>query len=283
MAGVSGAGKSTALNLLEDQGYFCIKNLPYFLCEQTVLHLKQNKQYYAKVAISLSSYSFLTENTRMINQLQKTHDLVLESWFVTADPEVLLMRYDETKKCHPFSTWIKRSPQAINAELEALVKYAQLADYTIDTTMLSVQQLRQLLLNRLKQNTPTDAQPQYTEIHLFSFGFKHGMPKKADYIFDVRSLPNPYWNKALRPYSGQDQPVIDYLLNQSAVQEMVVDIAALLNKWCVTHQQQARSYIEIGIGCTGGQHRSVFIVEQLKQKLSDVFPEITLTHRELEK
>ncbi|WP_119343612.1 RNase adapter RapZ [Facilibium subflavum] len=282
VAGVSGAGKSTIVNVLEDQGFTCIENLPCFLLVQTIDYLKQiNKAGGIKAAISLSSDSLSSENLTDLDRLVESVDVTIQRWFVTADPEVLLARYGETRRRHPFSVTIKHLPQAIKAEVSALAHYAQMADYTVDTTTLSVQKLKTLIVKRL-QSTLTQKYSS-TEIHLFSFGFKYGMPKKADYIFDVRCLPNPYWDKALRAYSGQDAPVIDYLSNQDSVEAMIQDIALFLNKWCIQHQAQGRDYIEIGIGCTGGQHRSVFIVDRLEKHLGSVFADITVTHRELGK
>ncbi len=278
LAGVSGAGKSTVLSILEDQGFFCIENLPYFLLDQTLFHLLNTEQYNKNIVISLAPHSFLESEIFIVDDLKKKYHFNLACWYITADRNVLIKRYDETRRRHPFSVQGMTLEKAIDLELSALESYAYASDYTLDTTSLSQQQLRELLQKKLlNQGEPI------TQIKLFSFGFKHGMPQKADYLFDVRSLINPYWNKKLRLLTGKDQEVIKYLESQPLVHEMIRDISLFITKWCGLQQKQGKSYIDIGIGCTGGQHRSVYVAEALYKKLSTSFEDLLIWHRELDK
>ena len=279
VAGVSGAGKSTVLNLLEDNGFFCIENLPCFLLEKTLKHLIINDNYKGKVAISFSSYHLMSQSLSFINSLSKKPNIQIQKWYVTASMNCLLKRYDESRRKHPFSKHVKCLSDAIKTEIQTLEFYVQCSDYVIDTTRITVPNLRKIISNRLDHSNEDETTS--TEVHIFSFGFKYGMPSKADYLFDVRNLPNPFWVDELRAYNGMDEQVINYLSGFEIVADMVADISSFLHKWCISHHDQARRYIEIGIGCTGGQHRSVYVAEQVKNKLYNSFPSIMISHSEV--
>ena len=276
LAGVSGAGKSTVLSILEDQGFFCIENLPLFLLEQTLAHVLNHSQYKQNIVISLAPHSFLENENFTVKHLQEKYQIILSSWYIEASRNVLIKRYDETRRRHPFSNKTMTLEHAIDAEFGVLESYASVADYTLDTTNLTLQELREMLCQKLLSKENSGSQ-----IKIFSFGFKYGMPQKADYLFDVRSLPNPYWDKRLRLKTGLDADVINYLSKQTQVLQMIDDVSHFLLKWCDLQQQQGKSYIDVAIGCTGGQHRSVYIVEELAKRLTANFNNVLVSHREL--
>ena len=278
VAGVSGSGKSSLLSLLEDYGYFCVENLPHMLLQETIAYLKQGNRY-QRIAISLSSLTFLHSDGLDISSIKVGFPYV-KLWFIECDRKTLLKRYDETRRPHPFFNQSKGLLNALELEDKALLAFSELADQHIDTSALTLQTFRKIVKERLilKQ------QPEHaTQIHIFSFGFKYGMPEKADYLFDVRVLPNPFWDKKLRILTGLDKPVVAYLERHSDVVEMYSDIYGFLNKWLKAGQQKEKSYIEVAIGCTGGQHRSVYMVEKLYQSLSRSYSNISITHQELNK
>lgn len=276
LAGVSGAGKSIVLSILEDQGFFCIENLPLFLLEETLAYVLSNAQYKQNIVISLAPHSFLENENYHIQYAQGKYQVNLTYWYIEASRDVLIKRYDETRGRHPFSDKTTTLEHAIDAEFAVLEQYASIADYTLDTTNLSLQELREIVCQKLLGKEKLSSQ-----IQVLSFGFKYGMPQKADYLFDVRSLPNPYWDKGLRLQTGLDFDVTDYLQKQPQVLEMIDDISKFLLKWCELQQQQGKSYIDVAIGCTGGQHRSVYIVEQLAGRLRVGFNNVIVSHREL--
>ncbi len=276
LAGVSGAGKSTVLSILEDQGFFCIENLPLFLLEETLAYVLSHPQYKQNIVISLAPHSFLANENCHVKHLQDKYQMNITYWYIEASRNVLIKRYDETRRRHPFSDNKMTLEHAIDAEFTVLESYASIADYTLDTTNLSLQELREIVCQKLLGQGKLSSQ-----IKVFSFGFKYGMPQKADYLFDVRSLPNPYWDKRLRLQTGLDLDVIEYLQKQPQVLEMIDDISKFVLKWCELQQQQGKSYIDIAIGCTGGQHRSVYIAGQLAKRLKTDFDNVIVGHREL--
>jgi len=276
LAGVSGAGKSTVLSVLEDQGFFCIENLPCFLLEQTLEHVLDNNRYKQNIVISLAPNSFSKDEVFSVACLRDKYQVDLSCWYIEASRNVLIKRYDETRRRHPFSDRLITLECAIDAEISVLESYAYAADYTLDTTNLNLHELREILCQKLLGKARF-----FGQIKITSFGFKYGMPQKADYLFDVRSLPNPYWNRRLRLQTGLDDEVISYLSEQPLVGEMIKAIGDFLLKWCTLQQQQGKSYIDVAIGCTGGQHRSVYIVEALAKILSLVFSDVVINHREL--
>ncbi|GGG00026.1 RNase adapter protein RapZ [Cysteiniphilum litorale] len=276
LAGVSGAGKSTVLSILEDQGFFCIENLPLFLLEETLAYVLSNPQYKQNIVVSLAPHAFLGNDTYDVKHFEEKYRVHLAYWYIEASRNVLIKRYDETRRRHPFSDKSTTLEHAIDTEFTILESYASIADYTLDTTNLSLQELREIVCQKLLGKDKLSSQ-----LKIFSFGFKYGMPQKADYLFDVRSLPNPYWDKRLRLQTGLDVDVIEYLQKQPQVLEMIADISKFLLKWCELQQQQGKSYIDIAVGCTGGQHRSVYIVEQLADQLRASFNNVIVSHREL--
>ncbi|MFZ9035298.1 MAG: RNase adapter RapZ [Francisellaceae bacterium] len=279
LAGVSGAGKTTVLNTLEDHGYFCIENLPFILLEKAIRHALRSRQYGRRIAVALDSISFM-ESGSWCDIYRRVRKLAVnvDTWYLRADLDQLVTRYNETRRRHPYSLCAQSLDEALMSENHALDIYAKTADHLFDTTALSALQLRELVIRQISDGFSTTRQLQ---IHLFSFGFKYGMPKKADYLFDVRCLPNPYWDSNLRALTGRDEAVKEYLSSQTEVMTMITDISDFMTKWCKRFEQQARTYLDIGIGCTGGQHRSVYIAEEVAMRISRAFPVYSVTHREL--
>lgn len=279
ISGRSGSGKSTALHVLEDIGFNCIDNLPASLLpalvQQLELHPK-NQQ----LAVSIDARNTL-QNLQQFPELlsqAKVPGLKVEILFLDARSSKLIQRFSETRRKHPLSSHTTDLKEAIALEREFLEPIANYADLTIDTTNLSLHQLRDLVKHRIIGNQDPGMSLQFK-----SFGFKHGIPVDVDLVFDVRCLPNPYWKQELREYTGQDQPVIDFLAGDHSVEDMIGDITAYLERWLPEFSANNRSYFTVAIGCTGGQHRSVYICERLYQHFKPSFPNAQWRHREIER
>jgi UPF0042 nucleotide-binding protein len=278
ISGVSGSGKSVALDALEDTGYYCIDNLPISLLEFLDKVIDSKKQ---KVAISLdarnapSSLDTLKSLLMRQKQLFETCHLV----YLDCDENELLKRYTETRRKHPLSLDGLTLREAIIKEREVMAPIADLADYSVNTTKLNPHELHSLI----NQYINNGEDPDNSMIVINSFGFKHGVPSEADFVFDVRCLPNPYWQQDLRNYSGQDNEVKKFLSKQKSVTELIGDIYSFLDKWLKVFSKGDRSYISIAIGCTGGQHRSVYVSEQLTTMIKDKFNNVVVKHRELKR
>ncbi|MGY5452058.1 RNase adapter RapZ [Agarivorans sp. MS3-6] len=255
VSGRSGSGKTVALRVLEDLGYYCVDNLPVLLWQPLIDNLSS----YPKVAISIDIRN-LPDEPSPIGQLIRSigPDVKLLSLFLDAKDEALIRRYSETRRVHPLSQNNLSLAEAIEAETELLAPISRNADLRIDTSRLSVHELSGLIRSRV-----TGDQQQQLILVFESFGFKNGVPSDADYMFDARFLPNPHWQEELRPLNGLDKPVQDYLSSQALVGEYIQQITDLLNSWLPHLEANNRAYLTIAIGCTGGQHRSVYVAEQL--------------------
>lgn len=279
VSGRSGSGKSTALDVLEDNDYYCIDNLPATLLPDLVERtLISGKSAYKNIAVSIDARNQpyqLEQFPQLLAQLKscKIHCLLL---FLDAGDTVLLKRFSETRRRHPLTSNTLSLPEAIAAEKQLLEPIIDLADLCIDTTHLNLYQLRDLIQLRV-----LDKQTPGTSFLLESFGFKRGSPVDADIIFDMRSLPNPYWVPELRGFSGLDQQVADYLQAQQQVEEMFADVFAYLHKWLPRIAASNRAYVTVGIGCTGGQHRSVYMTERLGKALSASLDNVQIRHRDV--
>lgn len=278
ISGRSGSGKSICLRLLEDFGFNCVDNLPLDLLPNLCQQISQRQEYLAvSVDARGSSTSDLTRFDVILNDLKKLqyNPVVI---YLDANSDTLLQRYSETRRKHPLTTDRIALKEAIETERGLLTPIVNAADFIIDTTGLTSQQLGKILRERI-----TSLQTSGLSILLQSFGYKYGIPADADFVFDVRALPNPYWQADLRDLTGLDAPVIEFLQQQPSVQAMQHDIAAFLDKWIPYFIADKRSYLTVSIGCTGGQHRSVYLVNFLAQKYRQVYPNILVRHRELEK
>lgn len=273
VTGQSGSGKSSALQVLEDLGYYCIDNLPLALLPEIVDKLDQenNLEQLALGVDVRSTRADLQEFDLVFEQLQK-HGSVDIIYLTTQDQE-LIARFSASRRPHPLSSRFKSLNECIQEEKNLLMPIQFRSSVHIDTTDKSVHDLKHVLLSKLGQ---TDN----LIVILQSFGYKHGIPLDADYVFDVRHLPNPHWDLELRKYSGLDAPVQKFFQQSPQTHEMFQDIHQFLEKWLPAFAEGHRHYITISIGCTGGQHRSVYIVDRLKKALEAKWS-IQVLHREM--
>ena len=273
VTGQSGSGKSSALQVLEDLGYYCIDNLPLALLPEIVAKLdsENNLEQLALGVDVRSTRADLQEFDLVFEQLQK-HGSV-DVIFLTTQDQQLIARFSSSRRPHPLSNRFNSLTECIEQEKTLLIPIQFRATIQIDTTDKSVHDLKHMLLSRLGQ---TDN----LIVILQSFGYKHGIPLDADYVFDMRHLPNPHWELELRKYSGLDEPVQKFLESSSQTTEMFKDVYNFLEKWLPAFAEGHRHYITISIGCTGGQHRSVYIVDRLKKALEAKWS-IQVLHREM--
>ena len=281
ITGISGSGKSVALTALEDAGHFCVDNLPPTLLRELVATRINETDQALAVAVDARSAASLTELPDDIRWLKEQgHDVKV--LFLTAKTESLVTRFSETRRSHPLSHRVNPSPEGghrltlmecIQQEREMLSAIEGLGN-VIDTSGLSANKLR----NWIKEIVGTEQSP--LTLLFESFAFKFGVPLDADLVFDVRVLPNPYYDLMLRPMSGRDAPVQTFLKAQPEVEELLGDIRAFIEKWLPSYRRDNRSYLTVGIGCTGGQHRSVYLAEQLAQYFQ-AYARVVVRHREL--
>ncbi|MEH6576362.1 MAG: RNase adapter RapZ [Amphritea sp.] len=279
LSGRSGSGKSTALQALEDVGFYCIDNLPALLLPELVNQVMADRDHPAQLAVSIDArnpHNNLQRFPEIFDQLRNRNGLSCEVLFLDSAEATLIKRYSATRRKHPLSDNQQGLQEAISQERHLLEPLADLADIRIDTTRLSLYELRDTIKLRIAQR-----QEQSLSIQFESFGFKHGVPLDVDITYDVRCLPNPYWIPELRGHTGLEKPVIDFLNNEAEAQDMVADITSFLTKWLPSFEKNNRSYITIGIGCTGGQHRSVYISERLASHFRLSMDNVHIRHREL--
>lgn len=277
ISGRSGSGKSTALHVLEDEGFYCIDNLPAALLAPLVEQMAQSANPSLKgVAVSIDARNTGHDLALFPAMLEtaKKH-MECEVIYLDAHKPTLIKRFSETRRKHPLSDSNTDLSGAIEAEKTLLAPIADLASLTINTSNLNLYQLRDLVLARVVRNPNSGL-----SLLFLSFGYKHGIPVDADLVFDVRCLPNPFWKPELRGWSGRDQPVIEFLDSEEHVQAMKNDIRDFLQKWLPSFRENRR-YLTVAIGCTGGQHRSVYLCEQLQQQFSSEYENTQVRHREL--
>jgi UPF0042 nucleotide-binding protein len=280
ISGLSGSGKTVALHTLEDEGFYCVDNLPLGLlagfAEQIMSH---QIQIYDNVAVGIDARSGVND-LRRFNEIIKTvikTGIEVETIYFQADINELIKRFSDTRRRHPLTKKGMPLTEAIDIERNLLAPITLDSDLCIDTTHTNVHQLRELVKKRLlnRQNTELS-------ILFQSFGFKHSVPSDSDFVFDVRCLPNPHWEPLLRPLTGQDPEVQDFLKEQTEVSDMFNHIRNFMAYWIPKFAQQNRYYLTVSIGCTGGQHRSVYMAEQLCQYFQHEFSNVSLRHREME-
>jgi UPF0042 nucleotide-binding protein len=274
LTGLSGSGKSVALRALEDSGFYCIDNLPATMLPLISHHVESAQ--YNKVAISIDCRSAgLEAFPSAIEQLKASGNQV-DVLFLDAKIETLVKRFSETRRKHPLSNGETTLAESILSERALLGDYSDLG-HRIDTSSISANTLR----NHIREFTE---RTNNIMVLLFtSFGFKEGIPLDADFVFDVRSLPNPHYDKALRPLTGKDAAVINFLESEPIALDMLADVKKYVQKWLYSFEQDNRSYLTVAIGCTGGQHRSVYFVEQLSGYLQDSKYNVIVRHRELDR
>lgn len=284
ISGLSGSGKTIALRTLEDLDFYCVDNLPIDMLEHFVEYISRKDVDYARVAIGIdirNSELSLRELPDIVQKLKSLYQnkIAVKLIFLSSDSKTLLKRYSETRRSHPLSSkqYNYSLTQAISQERKLLEPLATIADLILDTSKTTAPQLRDTVWRQASRNTDRKL-----SVLLQSFAFKRGVPFDADFVFDARCLPNPFWEKSLREYCGKDEPVIHFLDEKERVTDYYNDIFHLVNKWIPRFEEHDRSYLTIAIGCTGGKHRSVYIVEKLFRELAKNRENILIQHRELD-
>lgn len=278
ISGRSGSGKSTALHQLEDLGFYCVDNLPAALLPTLTLQLeKKHYESFRGIAVCIdvrNSPTDLAQVAKVIHALPES--INSQVLFLNAKPGVLTQRFSETRRRHPLSGDRHSLAEAIALESELLDGLLQEADWVIDTSDLTLYDLRALISSRLQP-------PNRESLSLLveSFGFKRGVPTDADLVFDARLLPNPHWESSLRPLTGRDTKVAEFLEAHPQTSLFADDISSMLLRWLPLYKASQRSYITIAIGCTGGQHRSVYIAERIFKDLKQEYADVQIRHREL--
>jgi UPF0042 nucleotide-binding protein len=280
VSGLSGSGKSIALDTLEDCGYYCIDNLPVTLLEDFISHVMLvDQKIYAKTAIGIDArnQSESLANFSESLELIRSKGIDCEIIFMQAEESTLLKRYSETRRRHPLTDQNVPLREALRIEKEMLTPVARHASVVIDTSRTHYHQLRELIRDQVGERDV-----RHISLQFQSFGFKHGVPLDADFVFDARSLPNPYWIPELRGLTGKDQLVIDFLKGQELVAELFKDVTGFLERWIPRFDAEGRSYLTVAIGCTGGQHRSVYLVDALARQFKGPLLNVIARHRELQ-
>ncbi len=277
LTGMSGAGRSTAARVLEDLGYFVVDNLPPSLISEVVRvnDLAESPRRLAVVVDSRGRFD-LAELSDALDDLMRQGVGVL-LLFLDADTEALIRRYEENRRPHPLG--METLPESITAERRLFSELRATADLVVDTTELNVHQLRSRIEEQFREGGPERPM----RVAITSFGFKHGSPRDADLVLDVRFLPNPHWREELRPFSGLDEPVREYVLGTSDAQEFTKRVEELLEFLIPRFQSEGKSYLSVAVGCTGGRHRSVAIASDLAAWLADRGVAVSVQHRDIDR
>ena len=279
VSGLSGSGKSVALHMLEDLDFYCVDNIPAALLRSFISHtVRSGSPVYQRTAIGIDARNPDEEIgtvPTLLDELKRS-GIQCELVFLVASDEELLRRFAETRRKHPLSRHGENLHEAIAIERALLEPVINAADLLIDTSRMGVHELRELI-NRRVGKRPRDRMSVLCE----SFGYKYGIPGDADFVFDARSLPNPYWDPNLRPLTGHDAPVAAYLEAQPAVANFIEDIVRFIQARLPEHQAANRRYLTLAVGCTGGQHRSVYIVEQLAARIATLWSPVAVRHTAL--
>lgn len=277
VSGRSGGGKSTALNALEDLGFYCIDNLPAAMLPDFGPQLSANPDLYRKVALGIDARSRESDLQVVLDWMASLREsgINCKLLFVTADKPVLIKRFSETRRRHPLTGSDKVLPDAIENEKQLLEPLHRHADQVLDSSNTNIHQLRRQVWNFV------DRRSGGLTIVLQSFAFKQGVPQDVDFIFDARILPNPFWQDELKHLTGKDKAVRTWLESDQTVLKMTQDIQDFMDNWLPAFEDAQRSYVTIGIGCTGGKHRSVYIAEKLANSLSERHENVLVHHREM--
>tara|TARA_R110002110_G_scaffold91264_2_gene237635 strand:+ start:260047 stop:260901 length:855 start_codon:yes stop_codon:yes gene_type:complete len=279
ISGRSGTGKSTALHQMEDEGYYCIDNLPASLLPALIdVTARTDFSQFRGTAVCVDARNAVEDLRnfgRIMDQLANTVETRV--LFLEAQDETLIKRFGETRRRHPLSGKTMPLAEAINSERQLLEAIIDRASLVIDTSQMTIYELRDTIKQRFLGSESGDM-----SILFQSFGFKRGVPADADLVFDVRMLPNPHWVKELRIQTGLDKDVQTFLHDQPLTTELYEDICRYLDSWLPRYRQSNRSYMTIALGCTGGQHRSVYLADRLFRHYQGQFPAIHIRHRELQ-
>ncbi|MDH3607779.1 MAG: RNase adapter RapZ [Gammaproteobacteria bacterium] len=281
ISGLSGSGKSVAINTLEDDDFYCIDNMPLSMLLTCIEHLTGTASiYYEKIAIGVDARNASKDIVSFPDIIAaiKKRGIELELIHLEANEETLIQRYSETRRKHPLTKNGLPLVEAIHMEKHILEDLVLLADLRIDTTSTNVRELRSIITEQVCKKISSEL-----TILLQSFGFKYGVPNDSDYVFDVRCLPNPYWEKTLRELTGKNTEVIEFLQSHDEVKQMIDSISGFIEKWLPHFAKENRSYLSVSIGCTGGHHRSVYVTEYLSKHFSDFKDtHVSIRHRDLE-
>jgi len=280
VSGLSGSGKTVALHHFEDLGFYCIDNVPAALLATMISQITATEDpLYANLAIGIDARNRAADLARLPEVLRdlRARGVRCEVIFLHADDQALLKRYGETRRKHPLSAAGLSLREAIDRERQLLDPIIASAELVLDTTRTSVYELRDIIRRRVGAHE----QPGLS-ILIESFGYKHGIPADADFVFDLRCLPNPYWDISLRHLTGRDQQVAAFLDASDSVQRMYGDILGFLDRWIPEYIDFNRNYLTVAIGCTGGQHRSVYMSEKLAAELATRYAPVVTRHNELQ-
>ena len=277
ISGLSGSGKSVALHMLEDLDYYCVDNIPAGLLPSFIAHtVRSNESTYRHTAVGVDARNRPNEIAsvpQLIDELRAT-GLSCDVVFLRSDDDTLFKRYSETRRRHPLSREGLGLAEAIDQERELLIPIAGAADLVIDTTRTSVHELRELIRQRVGARTEGRM-----SILFESFAYRQGIPGDADFVFDARSLPNPYWEPGMSALTGRDALVVEFLERHAAVARLLSDITRFLENWIPDMMRTNRSYLTIAVGCTGGQHRSVYLVERLASHFASKYSLVLAKHQ----
>jgi len=280
VTGLSGSGKSVALHTLEDEGFYCIDNLPSSMVNELLNKvLAEKNKVFEKLAIGIDmrgEHSTPNEFLTVLKSLHARRDVQTDVLFLDTSRQTLSTRFSETRRRHPLSTGGVPLMTAIDNEIALLSGVKNEADLVINTSLLNLHQLRNIISTDVLGKSSA-----VLSLIFQSFGFKHGQPASTDFMFDVRCLPNPYWEPELREFSGKDEPIIEFLGQQPPVQDMLTDIQQFVARWLPHFETENRSYLTVSVGCTGGRHRSVYLCENLAAHFSGTRENVSIRHREI--
>jgi UPF0042 nucleotide-binding protein len=279
VSGLSGSGKSVALHVLEDLGYYCIDNLPAGLLVAAVDEFRRDgSESSSRLAVGVDARNH-QDNLNVLPDLLRdlqAQGVSTDVIFLQASDEILLKRYGESRRRHPLAAVGTELRAAIETERAILAEIELSADLVIDTSTISIYQLADIIRSRVDRR-----RTESLSVLVESFGFKFGIPADADFVFDLRSLPNPYWTLKLRGLTGLDEEVQDFLDQQEKYEAMYDDIGAFLERWVPYYRDASRGYMTVAIGCTGGQHRSVYMVEKIAARLRQLHDDVLTRHNAL--
>jgi UPF0042 nucleotide-binding protein len=279
VSGLSGSGKSVALAMLEDLDYYCVDNIPAGLLPGFIAYtVRTSEVAYRRTAVGVDARNRpedLDDVPRLVAELRRS-GIGCELVFLRADNDTLLERFSETRRRHPLSRSGLGLKEALEQEERLLAPVANAADLTIDTSKLSVHELRELVRERVverKSGGPS--------LLFQSFAYRHGVPDDADFVFDARALPNPYWESSLRELTGRDEAVARFMAGHEEAAQFLADVTGFLERWLPSLVRSNRSYLTVAVGCTGGQHRSVYLAERLAAHFDDRYGRALIRHRDL--
>jgi UPF0042 nucleotide-binding protein len=279
VSGLSGSGKSVALAMLEDLDFYCVDNIPAGLLPGFIAYtVRTSEPAYRNTAVGVDARNRpedLADVPRLVAELRRS-GIGCELLFLRADNDTLLKRFSETRRRHPLSRSGLGLQEALEQEQRMLAPVANAADLTVDSSRLSVHELRELIRERVVEHKSG-----HPSLLFQSFAYRHGVPDDADFVFDARALPNPYWEPTLRDCTGRDEAVAQFMARHEEAARFLADVTAFLEAWLPSLVRSNRSYLTVAVGCTGGQHRSVYLAEKLAAHFNGRFGRTLIRHRDL--